>query len=158
MTTERIPTVTDKLTAVYRAIDDQYGEDTSIPWVIAYSGGKDSTLLLQTVWERIATLQPEERTRHVFVMANDTLVESPMVQEHLRDSAGKIEKAATDQGVPIQVQISEPYVDQTFWVNVIGRGYIPPTRNFRWCTDRMKIQPTNVLLKRIVEKHGGRCY
>ena len=88
-------------------------------------------------------------------MANDTLVESPMVQQHLRESASKIAEAAADQEVPIEVKISEPYVDQTFWVNVIGRGYIPPTRNFRWCTDRMKIQPTNLLLKSIVEKHGG---
>ena len=148
-------TMAEKLAAVHEAIDEQYSEADSVPWVIAYSGGKDSTLLLQTVWERIASLPPDRRNRGIFVMANDTLVESPMVQGHLRESARKIEEAAKKQKMPIEVKISEPYVDQTFWVNVIGRGYIPPTRNFRWCTDRMKIQPTNILLKSIVEKNGA---
>lgn len=154
MTTQH-PTITEKLAAVHEAIDQQYGEADGVPWVIAYSGGKDSTLLLQTVWQRIASLPSDQRNRGVFVMANDTLVESPMVQGHLRESARKIAEAAKSQNIPIEVKISEPYIDQTFWVNVIGRGYIPPTRNFRWCTDRMKIQPTNILLKSIVEKHGG---
>lgn len=148
-------TTTEKLTAVHQVIDQQYSGGDDTPWVIAYSGGKDSTLLLQTVWERIAKLPSERRNRKIFVMANDTLVESPMVQGHLRESARKIADAAASQDVPIEMKISEPYADQTFWVNVIGRGYIPPTRNFRWCTDRMKIQPTNLLLKSIVEKHGG---
>lgn len=154
MTTQH-PTITEKLAAVHEAIDQQYGEADGVPWVIAYSGGKDSTLLLQTVWQRIASLPSDQRNRGVFVMANDTLVESPMVQGHLRESARKIAEAAKSQNIPIEVKISEPYIDQTFWVNVIGRGYIPPTRNFRWCTDRMRIQPTNILLKSIVEKHGG---
>ena len=155
MTTTPKPTITEKITTINHVIDQQYTEDGNIPWVIAYSGGKDSTLLLQTVWQRIAKMPIEQRKRHVIVMANDTLVESPMVQKHLSESVQKIRKSAANQGLPIVVRISEPYADQTFWVNVIGRGYIPPTRNFRWCTDRMKIQPTNLLLKSIVEKHGG---
>lgn len=155
MNTTQQLTISEKMTVINQVIDQQYAEDGSIPWVIAYSGGKDSTLLLQTVWERIAKMPIEQRKRHVFVMANDTLVESPMVQKHLRDSTQSIREAAKRQDLPIVVRVSEPYADQTFWVNVIGRGYIPPTRNFRWCTDRMKIQPTNLLLKSIVEKHGG---
>ena len=65
----------------------------------------------------------------------------------------KIEEAATKDGLPIKTQITKPHIDQTFWVNVIGRGYIPPTRNFRWCTDRMKIIPTSQLLTRLVRAH-----
>lgn len=53
----------------------------------------------------------------------------------------------------LATRISQPYIDQTFWVNVIGRGYIPPTRNFRWCTDRMKIQPTNRLIEEILSQN-----
>ena len=155
MTTAKYSGIAEKLSAVHHVIDRHYGEPSDSPWVVAYSGGKDSTLLLQVVWERIAKLPATQRRRRVYVMANDTLVESPMVQEHLLRSTGKISEAARDQNVPIEVIISKPYVDQTFWVNVIGRGYIPPTRNFRWCTDRMKIMPTNLLLKRIAEKYGG---
>lgn len=33
------------------------------PWMLGYSGGKDSTLLCQLVFEMLLTLAPEERTK-----------------------------------------------------------------------------------------------
>ena len=100
-------------------------------------------------------LPAEERKRRILVVGNDTLVESPLVIRHLRDSLELIDKGADEAGLPLEVQITEPCIDQTFWVNVIGRGYIPPTRNFRWCTDRMKILPTSRLLERITRDAKG---
>jgi len=123
------------------------------PWVVAYSGGKDSTLLLQMIWEVLVSLSSSARHRKVYVIGNDTLVESPLVVRHMHRSMKNISKAATVSGLPIETKITTPDVDQTFWVNVIGRGYIPPTRNFRWCTDRMKIIPTNRLLERLTRSH-----
>lgn len=123
------------------------------PWVVAYSGGKDSTLLLQMTWEVLASLPSSERRRKVYVVGNDTLVESPLVISHMRESLKKIAESATTSHLPIETRITTPDVDQTFWVNVIGRGYIPPTRNFRWCTDRMKIIPTNRLLEMLTRSH-----
>jgi DNA sulfur modification protein DndC len=38
-------------------------------------------------------------------------------------------------------------LEESFWVNIIGRGYPPPNRVFRWCTQRMKIDPVNVFVK-----------
>jgi len=131
----------------------EYIRRHSDPWVVAYSGGKDSTLLLQLVWEVLASLPDDMKNRKVYVIGNDTLVESPLVIRHLRTTMQKIARAAIKNGLPIETQITEPNVDQTFWVNVIGRGYIPPTRNFRWCTDRMKIIPTNRLLEKLVRTH-----
>lgn len=125
------------------------------PWVVAYSGGKDSTLLLQLTWELLETVPRTKRTRRVFVVGNDTLVESPLVIQHLRQSLTTIRKAAQDLGLPIETRITKPHIDQTFWVNLIGRGYIPPTRNFRWCTDRMKIIPTSTLIASLAKKHKG---
>ena len=143
----------DRFEEVRLAIKTEYRKKHSDPWIVAYSGGKDSTLLLQLVWETILSLAPEERRREVHVIANDTLVESPVVIQHLKNSMKAIAQAASDAKLPITTRISQPYVDQTFWVNVIGRGYIPPTRNFRWCTDRMKIQPTNRLITEILSQH-----
>ena len=143
----------DRFEDIRRAITKEYCKRHSDPWIVAYSGGKDSTLLLQLVWETLLSLSPEERRREVHVISNDTLVESPIVIQHLKDSLQEIRLAATSAKLPITIRISQPYIDQTFWVNVIGRGYIPPTRNFRWCTDRMKIQPTNRLITEILSKH-----
>lgn len=154
-TDKPIATLPDRLDAVRRVLRREYGKRHRYPWVVAYSGGKDSTLLLQLVWEVVVDLPAEERKRSVLVVGNDTLVESPLVIRHLRDSLEMIDRAAEEKGLPIETQITEPCVDQTFWVNVIGRGYIPPTRNFRWCTDRMKILPTNRLLERLAQDAKG---
>ena len=114
----RLNAVRDVLSAEYRKRHDD-------PWIVAYSGGKDSTLLLQLVWETVAALPPHERQRSVYVIGNDTLVESPLVIRHLKNSLGMIRGAAHAAELPITTTITEPDVDQTFWVNVIGRGYIP---------------------------------
>ena len=124
-----------------------------IPWIVAYSGGKDSTLLLHLAWEIAASVPSRERCRPIYVVSNDTLVESPLVIRHLRKSLTVIRDASRNAGLPITITVTEPCIDQTFWVNVIGRGYIPPTRNFRWCTDRMKIAPTNDLIHELVLTH-----
>ena len=146
-------TISEALEQVSTTIAAEYQQQHSDPWIIAYSGGKDSTLLLQLVWQAIAALPAEQRHRQVHVISNDTLVESPIIIEHLKNSLNEIQQAATRDGIPLTTHISEPCTDQTFWVNVIGRGYMPPTRNFRWCTDRMKIQPTNRLIEEILQRH-----
>ena len=145
--------ISEALEQARTTIAMEYQKRHSDPWIVAYSGGKDSTLLLQLVWEAIANLPSEQRRRQVHVIANDTLVESPVIIKHLKNSLSQIQEAASRQGLPLTTHISEPCADQTFWVNVIGRGYIPPTRNFRWCTDRMKIQPTNRLIEEILQQH-----
>lgn len=154
-----IPTVAhtlpDRLASVRRDLLAEYQAEHRHPWIVAYSGGKDSTLLLQLVWETVATCPPDSWTRPILVIGNDTLVESPLVIRHLRRSLAEIKTAAAQARLPIDTAITEPCVDQTFWVNVIGRGYIPPTRNFRWCTDRLKILPTTRLLERFTRKSGG---
>ncbi|MYH24959.1 MAG: DNA phosphorothioation system sulfurtransferase DndC [Holophagales bacterium] len=150
-----VANVVDRLGTAKLAIREQYLASEACPWVVAYSGGKDSTLLLQLTWEVIADLPVTKRCRRVYVVGNDTLVESPLVIGHLRTTLGEIGVAAAAADLPIETRITKPHVDQTFWVNVIGRGYIPPTRNFRWCTDRMKIHPTNRLLANLIRAHGG---
>ena len=143
-----------KLERCRLTIAQEYLRRHRYPWVIAYSGGKDSTLLLQLIWEVLDELPVSTRIRHVYVVGNDTLVESPLVIRHLYASMDRISESANAAGLPITTRITRPHIDQTFWVNVIGRGYIPPTRNFRWCTDRMKILPTGQLLNSLVKQHG----
>lgn len=146
--------VVERLAAAKEVVCKEYLRKHTDPWVLAYSGGKDSTLLLQITWEVLTDLAPSQRCREIWIIGNDTLVESPLVIRHLRKSMETVSKAALAQELPIRTQVTRPHVDQTFWVNVIGRGYIPPTRNFRWCTDRMKILPTSQLLKALVRRHG----
>jgi len=154
ITSANVDRVVDRLEETMDVLRKEYLRKHSEPWVVAYSGGKDSTLLLQLTWEMMAGLPAGKRRRMVYVVGNDTLVESPSVIDHLRTTMKLIGEAAATNGLPIETQITRPHIDQTFWVNVIGRGYIPPTRNFRWCTDRMKIIPTSQLLEGLVRRHG----
>ena len=142
-----------RLAFVRETMHAEFTREHEDPWIVAYSGGKDSTLLLHLVWEIAAALPPEDRRRPIYIVSNDTLVESPLVIRHLHQSLAVIREAARNSGFPITIKVTEPCIDQTFWVNVIGRGYIPPTRNFRWCTDRMKIAPTNDLIHKLVLAH-----
>ena len=139
-----------RLAAVRETMYAEFTRDHEDPWIVAYSGGKDSTLLLHLVWEIAATVPTRKPLRPIYIVSNDTLVESPLVIRHLRQSLKVIREAVRNTGLPISIKVTEPCIDQTFWVNVIGRGYIPPTRNFRWCTDRMKIAPTNDLIHKLV--------
>ena len=143
----------EKLANCRDVVAREYQRKHAYPWVVAYSGGMDSTLLLQLTWEVLAALPEERRVRQVHVVGNDTLVESPLVIKHLRASLDRIAESAANGRLPIKTRVTRPNIDQTFWVNVIGRGYIPPTRNFRWCTDRMKIVPTGHLLESLVRQY-----
>ena len=144
-----------KVAAIRADLLEQYNKQHSRPWIIAYSGGKDSTLLLQLVFETVLAVPPEKRKRVVHIVANDTQVESPLVINHLNKSIIEIRRAIDKNSLPMAAKITSPNTDDTFWVNVIGRGYIPPTRNFRWCTDRLKIRPTTEFITRLTraQKH-----
>lgn len=126
----------------------------SRPWVVGYSGGKDSTTALQLIWTAIAALPVEQRTKKIYVISSDTLVETPVVSNYIDVSLDRIENAARAQGMPIETHKVVPEVDKSFWVNLIGRGYPAPSRRFRWCTERLKIEPANDFIKKRVAEFG----
>ena len=142
-----LSTLPDRLRQIRRTIRAEYLQPHSKPWILGFSGGKDSTLLLQLVVESILTISPDQRTRQVFVLSNDTLVESPVYQSQVVKSLNLISEGIAALGLPIEVIQTYPEDDWTFWVNLLGRGYPAPNRNFRWCTDRMKIRPTTTFIR-----------
>lgn len=125
-----------------------------LPWVLGYSGGKDSTATLQLVWLAISELAPEERLKQIHVISTDTLVENPVVASWVTRSLDTMNRAAQEQGLPIKSYRLTPNVVDTFWVNLIGRGYPAPRPKFRWCTERLKINPSNAFIRNVVRKYG----
>lgn len=122
------------------------------PWVIGYSGGKDSTATLQLVWNAVAALPKKQRQKPIYVISSDTFVETPVIVDHIDRNLDEINRAAKATGMPIEAHKVVPKMDNTFWVNLLGRGYPAPSSRFRWCTDRMKIQPANLfILDRVAE-------
>ncbi|MBL8680164.1 MAG: DNA phosphorothioation system sulfurtransferase DndC [Myxococcales bacterium] len=144
----------NQLVAIRADLADEYAQPHAYPWVIGFSGGKDSTLVLQLVLEMLLELPPSQRTRHVHVLSNDTLVESPIVQAFVDETLERVRLAVKDLKLPVTVAKTQPDLDQTFWVNLLGRGYPAPSRTFRWCTDRMKIRPTTGYLQHLIAEGG----
>ncbi len=124
------------------------------PWVVGFSGGKDSTVVTQLVFQAIATLPEEKRTKPVFVISSDTLVETPMVTSLIGDILERLEENAKKRKLPITGHLVFPKMSDTFWVNLIGKGYPAPTKQFRWCTERMKIDPVSEFIKSKVSEFG----
>lgn len=126
----------------------------SIPWVIGYSGGKDSTAVLQLIWNAIAALPLEKRNKPIYVITTDTLVENPIVSAWVRNSIKYIKVAAQTQKMPIEPHLLHPILTETFWVGLIGKGYPAPRGKFRWCTERLKINPSNRFIRDVVRTSG----
>lgn len=146
--------IEEKLQVARRDLLAEYRADYPYPWIIGFSGGKDSTLVLQLVFEMLLEMAPADRSRPVHVIANDTLVESPVVMRHIDKMLERLRSVVDPLRLPVKVIKTTPLLDQTFWVNLIGRGYPSPSRNFRWCTDRLKIQPTSNYIRTQVADNG----
>ena len=127
------------------------------PWLIGYSGGKDSTLLVSLVYEAMKRIKESgsELSKRVYIITSDTMVENPIVKEYMHSSSDSINKAAKNDGLNIQADIIYPETDQTFWCRVIGLGYpTPEPPGFRWCTDRLKINPMNKYVNERIKERG----
>ncbi len=125
-----------------------------IPWVIGYSGGKDSTATLQLVWYAISALPSDQRSKSIYVISTDTLVENPVVALWVEQSLKAMKKAALEQNFPLTPHRLTPQVADRFWVNLIGRGYPAPRPKFRWCTSRLKINPSNYFINSVIRQDG----
>lgn len=145
----------NKTNYIIEEIIDQYTiEDNNRPWIIGFSGGKDSTVMLTLVWLSLLKIKNEigEKflRREVFVVCNDTLVENPIITNYVTGVIDKIEQAAIKHKLPIKTRITTPRLEDSFWVNLIGKGYPAPNNTFRWCTERLKIKPTSRFIDEIV--------
>lgn len=141
---------------VVQQVKDEYlSTAQSYPWILGFSGGKDSTVVAHAVFEALQAIAPSQRTRPVHIVSNDTMVESPFVMAHLDEVSALIKAAAEGLSLPITVARTRPDLDKTFWVLLIGKGYPSPNQQMRWCTDRLKILPTSTYIKDNVSKYGA---
>ncbi len=132
-----------------------YDEHPTRPWIIGFSGGKDSTMLLQVVWNALKKIDPVLLTRQIYVVCNDTLVENPRIVKFINKTLKKVQKAANEQQIPLIVEETIPKLDDSFWVRLIGLGYPAPNKFYRWCTERLKINPTTRLITEKIGENGA---
>ncbi len=141
------------LAALHDEIRELYLAD-DVPWIVGYSGGKDSTATLQLLWSAIHSIPQSDRKKTVYVISTDTMVENPVVAAWVSNSLDVMRHAANEQRVPMVPKRLTPRTVDSFWVNLIGRGYPAPRNKFRWCTERLKIRPSNTFINSIVSSSG----
>lgn len=150
--------IPNNISGIIDELLDQYQENDRYnrPWIIGFSGGKDSTVLLTLTW--LALLKAKESgielKRNVYVVCNDTLVENPIIEEYVTNVLKLIQNAAREQGLPIVVKQTTPAIEDTFWCCVIGKWYPAPNNAFCFCTEKMKIKPTSKFITDQVAENG----
>jgi len=138
---------------IYDEIRQVYLSDNR-PWILGFSGGKDSTCMTQLIWNALAELPAEKLHKKIFIISSDTLVESPKVIEQIATSLDTMEKAAQESHLPISTNLVRPKVEDSFWVCLLGKGFPAPTNLFRWCTDRLKIRNADRFIQEKVSQYG----
>lgn len=145
----------EKIQDIRDEIRQEYLNTGMTPWIIGYSGGKDSTTVLQLIFEVLFVLKKEGLAKKkVYVISSDTLVENPLVLQKTKKSIENINKTAVEEGLPLEATMIFPKVKDTFFVKLIGNGYPSPIQSFRWCTDRIKIHPANDFIHNKVDENG----
>ena len=138
---------------LHAEIREVYAGD-SRPWILGYSGGKDSTCMVQLVWDALAQLPPEKLSKNVFVISSDTLVESPAVVAQITRTLEMMEQAAKKTHLPVSTNLVRPKTEDTFWVCLLGKGFPAPTNMFRWCTERLKIRNADRFIQEKASEYG----
>ena len=119
-----------RINDIIEELKDQYLEEDRCnrPWIIGFSGGKDSTVLLTLTWLALQQLKEVgyHLMRQVYVVCNDTMVENPVIEEYVTVVLDTIRKAAKEQELPITVATTTPELEDTFWCCVIGKGILFP--------------------------------
>jgi len=141
------------LKQIYDEVRQVYLSDNR-PWILGFSGGKDSTCMAQLVWNALSGLSAEELQKKIYIISSDTLVESPKIVSRITNTLNNIEDAAKQSHLPVSTNLLRPKTEDTFWVSLLGLGYPTPTILFRWCTDRLKIRNADRFIQEKVSEYG----
>jgi DNA sulfur modification protein DndC len=126
-----------------RAYGQQYHH-----WVVAYSGGKDSSATVAFVaWaiKNSEVIPPASLT----VLYADTRQELPPLQQSAMRLLGDLKQDG------ITTQVVTPALDDRYFVYMLGRGVPPPNNmTLRWCTPQLKIEPMHAALNELRQQTG----
>jgi DNA sulfur modification protein DndC len=141
--------LTEKLENTKLILKQYYLNDIR-PLCIAYSGGKDSTALVFIMLNVLKELKKElQLNKKTYIINSNTRAELPPLLEHLEMSLGSIQTYSDTHELLVEVHEVVPFDKHTLNVQLLGVGMPPPSRNFRWCTSKLKIQPIERKLKEL---------
>lgn len=128
----------------------RYGERYK-DWIVAWSGGKDSTATLTVVCWLIESGKVP-RPRSLSVLYADTRQELLP----LWIAASDIRDDLRERGIACR-SVMAP-LDRRMWVYILGRGVPPPNNNtLRYCTRQIKIEPMQAAIAEYLAQADGKA-
>lgn len=114
--------------------------------IVSYSGGKDSSVVLQNVIKAIMGTD-----KQLIIVTSDTLMEIPYFQTYLEGVKQRIKNYINTTGINAKMTTVYPELKSSFWVSILGMGYPAAHMGFRWCTGKLKIEPISNYIKQITK-------
>ncbi len=140
-----MPVMVSKEFETIKRIEQIVKDTNSKKIIVAFSGGKDSTAVLHLAFEYMI-----RNGCSLSILHGDTLVENPVIREYCNIFLQRIRQwSKTNCSKRVEILISRPEPDRTFWVNLIGKGYPMPSFRFRWCQRHLKIKPAEKILRKL---------
>ena len=121
----------NKIKNVIARLKKEFLADTR-PWVVTFSGGKDSTAVLQLVTEMLLELRIDKvEVKKVYIVSSDTGVEMPVIEDYTADKLTQIDEFIKKEKLNMEINLLKPKVTESFWTLLLGKGYPSPNQNFR---------------------------
>lgn len=108
-----------------------------MPFVLAFSGGKDSTATLSLMLKA-----RELSSFELYVAYADTLLEHPALHREALEALESLKGIEGVHSVVLRPAEGEDYISM-----MLEKGYPAPSWYFRWCVDRLKIRPVKRFMK-----------
>lgn len=104
--------------------------------IVSYSGGKDSSVVLQLVLAAVAGTD-----KRLHIVTADTRMEIPYYQQYVDRVRARIQAYIDNSAINAELVTVSPEPKYSFWASVLGKGYPAAHMGFRWCTGKIKIEP-----------------
>jgi DNA sulfur modification protein DndC len=75
------------------SLQQLYREDQR-PWLVGFSGGKDSTMLASLIFDAVLSIPAEQRKKPISVLCMDTRVEIPAIAEMIAGTLDRMRKCS----------------------------------------------------------------
>lgn len=134
--------ITEKESLSINILRKYYMEDPR-PFCVAYSGGKDSSVIVYLTIKMLLQLVKENEPlyKQVLIINSNTLAELPPVLKHLEESLKSIQHYGDNYNLNLKVKEVTPEIKNSLNVQLLGVGMPPPSNQLRWCTDKLKVMP-----------------
>ena len=141
----------EKHIAAQQRIEELFLKGTPIS--VAFSGGKDSSVLLDLTFAAAISAKTKGASPYILVTNGDTGIENPEIAAYCKTESQKIIAYARKHGIELSYHVATPNLNETWAVRIIGGRALPSfPQNNSDCSVSWKVKPMASLRKRLMKE------